>query len=63
MVAVIAAFTVWICLSIFGSALEYERRRRSLGREVRELRMRYQLSFPLADRTPRTGTGSDRKVA
>jgi len=31
MVAVIAAFTVWICLSIFGTVLEYERRRRSLG--------------------------------
>jgi len=63
MVAVIAAFTVWICLSIFGTVLEYERRRRNLGREVMDLRRRYSLSFPSAERTPGTSTGSDRKAA
>ena len=61
MVAVIAAFTVWICLSIFGTVMEYERRRRNLGREVKDLRMRYMLSSPSAQRTPRAR--SDRKAA
>ncbi len=63
MVAVIAAFTVWICLSIFGTVLEYERRRRNLGREVNDLRRRYSWSFPAAVMTPGTKTGSGRKAA
>jgi hypothetical protein len=63
MVALIAAFTMWICLSIFGTVLEYERRRRNLGREVMDLRKRYSLSFPVAEKTPDTKSGSFRRVA
>ncbi len=63
MVAIIAAFTVWTCLSVLGTAVEYERRRRNLGREVNDLRRRYSLSFPGRVIRPDTGTEFDRKAA
>ena len=63
MVAMIAAFTVWTCLSVLGSAAAYERRRRTLGREVKDLRQRYSLSLPGLIIRPDTGTESDRKAA
>ena len=63
MVALIAAFTVWMSLAVLGTVMEYERRRRNLGREVKDLRRRYSLSFPLMVVTAETKTGSDRKVA
>ena len=63
MVALIAAFTVWMSLAVLGTVMEYERRRRNLGREVKDLRRRYSLSFPLMVVTPETKTGSDRKAA
>ena len=63
MVAIIAAFTVWTCLSLLGSVVEYERRRRNLAHEVKDLRSRYSLSFPVAVIPPGTRTGSDRTAA
>ena len=63
MVALIAAFTVWTCLSMLGTAVVYERRRRTLGREVKDLRKKYSLSFPGLVMTPETRTGSDREAA
>jgi len=56
-VAMIAAFTVWTCLSIFGTVMEYERRRSNLGREVMDLRKQYSLSFPTAESKPKAGSG------
>ena len=61
MVALVAAFTVWTCLSIFGTVMEYERRRSNLGNEVMDLRRKYSLSFPTAEVTPKAGSG--RKAA
>ena len=62
MVAMIAAFTVWMCLSTIGAAVEFERKRRSLGQEVQDLRDRYSLSFPCVIISPKTmakpGSGS-----
>ena len=63
MVALVAAFTVWMTLAVLGTVMEYEHRRRSLGREVKDLRRRYSLSFPLMVVPPETKTGSDRKAA
>ncbi len=63
MVALIAAFTVWMSLAVLGTVMEYERRRRNLGREVKDLRRKYSLSFPGLVITPETRTGSDRKAA
>ncbi len=61
MVAVIAAFTVWTCLAMLASAADYERRRRTLGLEVRELRKRY--SFHRAATDAEATTGTDREAA
>ncbi len=63
MVALIAAFTVWTCLSMLGTAVAYERRRRNLSREVKDLRRKYSLSFPGLVITPDSRTGSDREAA
>ncbi len=63
LVALIAAFTVWTCLSMLATVVEYERRRRNLGREVNDLRRRYSWSVPAAVMTPGTKTGSGRKAA
>ena len=46
MVALMAAFAVWMCLSTIGAAIEYERHRQTLGQEVKDLRNRYSLSYP-----------------
>ncbi len=62
-VALIAAFTVWMSLAVLGTVREYERRRRMLGHEVKHLRQRYALSFPGLVIRPDAGTGSDHKAA
>ncbi len=46
LVAMIAAGTVVMCLSVLGAAVQYEQARRRLAAEVRELRERYSLSYP-----------------
>ncbi len=65
MVALIAAFTVWMCLSAIGAAVEYERKRQTLGQEVKDLRKRYALSFPGVILSPDAVAEprSDRKAA
>ncbi len=61
MVALIATFTVWTCLTMLGTAAQYERRRRTLGREVKALRKRYVFAGAVLE-TPDT-IESDRKAA
>ncbi len=60
MVAAIAGFTVWTCLTTLGAAADFERRRRTLGHEVKELRKR---SSYQGEAEPDDATGSDRKAA
>ncbi len=45
-VAMIAAMTVTMCLSVISAAIRYETVRRNLAGEVQELRKRYSLSCP-----------------
>ena len=46
LVALIAAMSVTMCLSVLGAAVQYEIARKRLAGEVRELRERYSLSYP-----------------
>ncbi len=46
LVALIAAMTVTMCLSVLGAAMRYEHARRLLAGQVHELRERYSLSYP-----------------
>ncbi len=46
LVALIAAGTVVMCLSVLGAAVQYEHARSTLAGEVRELRKHYSLSYP-----------------
>ncbi len=46
LVALIAAMTVTMCLSVLSAAVEYGGTSKTLAGDVRELRERYSLSYP-----------------
>ena len=64
-VALIAAMTVTMCLSVIGASIRYERVRRNLAGQVHELRQHYSLSYPdvITPVDVVSDMGTDRKAA